>query len=236
MKKPLEIVLAFACAAALVFAQTEGASGPAPAAKTTPGPVIQDEAPPAPVVPNATKSAVPDNAAAPKSSADAGSAGSKSYVIGPLDVLVVKVWNQPNLSGAVNVAPDGMISMQLIGEIKAAGLTAKQLREVITQRLKECCVNNPEGEVDVQVAKNNSKFYYVYGGVGRPGEYPLDRDTTVMDAMSLTGGFKDFANKKKIRILRGTQTFYFNYNEVSKGKRLDQNILLQNGDRVFVPE
>lgn len=252
MKKPLHIVLAFACAATLVFAQNEGASGPAPVAKPTSGPVIQDENSPAPAAPAPQAAAPPsataqptappaesapkpaaDNAAAPKPAAENGS---KPYVIGPLDVLYVRVWNQPNLSGAVNVSPDGVISMQLIGEIKAAGLTAKQLRDIITQRLKECCVNNPEGEVDVQVAKNNSKFYYVYGGVGRPGEYPLDRDTSVMDAMSLVGGFRDFSNKKKIRILRGTQTFYFNYNEVSKGKHLDQNILLQNGDRIFVPE
>ena len=70
----------------------------------------------------------------------------KAYVIGDLDVLVIRVWNMPTLSGAVSVGPDGMISMPLVGEVKADGLTAKQLTAVLTQRLKECCVNNPEGE------------------------------------------------------------------------------------------
>jgi polysaccharide export outer membrane protein len=95
-------------------------------------------------------------------------------------------------------------------------------------------LNSPE--VDVQVLKVNSKRYFVYGGVGRPGEYPLVEETTVMDALSIVSGFKDFANKKKIYVLRGTQKFNFNYNEVSKGKNLEQNIQLQSGDRIFVPE
>jgi polysaccharide export outer membrane protein len=151
-------------------------------------------------------------------------------------VLTIKIWNQPNLSGAVSVGPDGMLSMPLIGEVKAAGLTQKQLRDLITERLKECCVNNPEGEVDVAIGKINSKRYYVYGGVLRAGEFPLDRDMTVMDALSNVGGFKDFANKKKIYILRGTQRFNFNFNDVSKGKHLEENIPLENGDRIFVQE
>jgi len=266
MKKAILFVLSFICATTLVFAQAESSPSPGAAAKVPAAPAGEIPANPAAEAAQtpatAPASATPPNAApvppaaapaaqnqaaqvkkaAPGKKAPAGenpavaAAEPKAYVIGPLDVLVVKVWNQPNLSGAVNVGPDGMISLQLVGEIKADGLTAKQLRDVITQKLKDCCVNNPEGEVDVQVAKNNSKRYYVYGGVGKPGEYPLDRDTSVMDAMSLVGGFRDFANKKKIRILRGTKTFYFNYNEVSKGKHMDQNILLENGDRIFVQE
>lgn len=216
-----------------------------PSASAAPPPATKPATPPAPAAapaePAAANQAARANNAPPKNvPAAARSAGAaaepKAYVIGPLDVLYIKVWKQPDLSGAVNVGPDGMISLQLVGEIKADGLTAKQLQGVITQKLKECCVNNPEGEVDVQVAKNNSKRYYVYGGVLKPGEYPLDRDTSVMDALSLVGDFKDFANKKKIRILRGTKTFYFNYDEVSKGKHMEQNILLENGDRIFVKE
>lgn len=211
---------------------------PAPAASETPAtPATAPAAVPA--SPNTT-AAVNEAAPAKKAAADAtaGStpAGPKAYVIGPLDVLAIKVWNQPNLSGLVNVGADGMISLQLIGEVKADGLTAKQLTAVITQKLKECCVNNPEGEVNVEVEKNNSKRYYVYGGVGRPGEYPLDRDTSIMDAMSLVGGFRDFANTKKIYLLRGVKRFNFNYKDVSKGKHLEQNILIENGDRLFVPE
>lgn len=223
----------------------EGA--PAPAAPVAQPPAATPAAPPGPApaasaaAPAQNQAAQADNAGTGKKTAAgakpaAGATEPKAYVIGPLDVLYIKVWKQPDLSGAINVGPDGMISMQLIGQIKADGLTANQLRDVITQKLKECCVNNPEGEVDVQVAKNNSKRYYVYGGVLKPGEFPLDRDTSVMDALSLVGDFKEFANKKKIRILRGAKTYYFNYIEVSKGKHMEQNILLENGDRIFVQE
>jgi polysaccharide export outer membrane protein len=155
------------------------------------------------------------------------------YIIGPLDVLVIKVWNNPNLSGPVDVQPDGMLSMQLIGQVKADGLTTRQLKETLTERLSGF-LNNPE--VDVQVARVNSKRYFVYGGVLRAGEFPLVQATTVMDALSIVGGFRDFANTKKIYVLRGTQKFNFNYKDVSQGKNLEQNILLQNGDRIFVPE
>ena len=160
------------------------------------------------------------------------------YLIGPLDVLVVKVWGQQNLSGPVDVGPDGTISMPLIGDLKADGLTRDQLKEEIAKHLSDF-LNNPE--VDVQIGKINSKRYFVYGGVGRQGEFPLIRPTTVMDAMSSVGGFRDFANTKKIRIQRvmpdGTiKEFKFNYKDVSKGKSMEQNILLQNGDRIFVPE
>jgi polysaccharide export outer membrane protein len=159
---------------------------------------------------------------------------SKRYVIGPLDILSVKVWNQPQLSGFVDVLPDGMISMSLIGDVKAEGLTPGQLREALKTRLSEF-LNNPE--VDVQVTKVNSKRYFVYGGVLRPGEFPLVGKTTVMDALSMIGGFKDFAKPNKITIQRGTQTFHFNYRDFSKGKNMDKNvnIELQNGDRIYVP-
>ena len=160
--------------------------------------------------------------------------GRKPYVIGPLDVLQIKVWNNPNLSGPVAVDSDGLISMPLIGEIKADGLTQRQLKDKIGERLREFFNNNPD--VDATVLKVNSKRYFVYGGVGRGGEFPLVEETTVMDALANTAGFKDFANKKKIYIMRGTQRFNFNYLDVSKGKHLEENIVLQNGDRIYVPE
>jgi polysaccharide export outer membrane protein len=257
MKMSLKFVLAFAYAAALCCAQSASSSG-IPAKETAASlPPIQSQAstnPPAQGLPGQNDAAAqagspaapivgppqPARKSAAQTKTPAGTAesnaGHKPYVIGPLDVLTIKVWNQPNLSGALSVGPDGMLSMQLIGEVKADGLTIGQLRDVITQRLKECCVNNPEGEVDVSVGKINSKRYYVYGGVLRGGEFPLDRDTTVMDALSLVGGFKDFANTKKIRIQRGAQEFNFNYKDVSKGKHLEENILIENGDRIFVKE
>ena len=163
--------------------------------------------------------------------------GHKPYVFGALDVVVVKVYNQPNLSGAFAISSDGFISIPVVGELKAEGLTSRELTSALTQRLKDCCINNPEGEVDVQLGKNNSKRYLVYGAVLRRGEFPLDRDDmTVMDVLSSVGGFKDFAKKKKIRILRGSKTFLFNYMEVSKGKNMTQDIVIQNGDKIFVDE
>ena len=174
-----------------------------------------------------------------KTSAASADTKAAAYVIGPLDVLIVKVWNNANLSGPYDVAQDGMISMQLAGEIKADGLTARQLKESVTERLSDF-INSPV--VDVTVAKVNSKRFFVYGGVGRPGEYPLNQPTTVMDALSNVGGFRDFADTKKIRIQRpaadgkSAQEFKFNYKDVSNGKNMGQNISLQNGDRIFVKE
>lgn len=172
----------------------------------------------------------------PDPAKNAGSGGSPAastpYVIGPLDVLIVKVWNNVNLSGPYDVRSDGMLSMPLIGEVKADGLTAKQLKETLTERLGDF-LHNPE--VDVQVAKVNSKRYFVYGEVMHAGEFPLVEATSILDALANVGGFRDFANRKKIYVMRGAQKFNFNYSEVSKGKNLEQNILLQNGDRIYVP-
>jgi len=169
----------------------------------------------------------------PEKTADAKPAeGQKLYVIGPLGVLIIKVSNNANLSGPEDVRSDGMLSMPLIGEVKADGLTTRQLKDTLTERLGDF-LHSPE--VDVQVAKVNSKRYFVYGEVLRAGEFPLVEATTIMDALSNVGGFRDFANPKKIYVLRGTQKFNFNYKDVSKGKNMEQNILLQNGDRIFVP-
>jgi polysaccharide biosynthesis/export protein len=91
-------------------------------------------------------------------------------------------------------------------------------------------------EVNVQVARINSKKFYIYGGCLRQGEFPLNGNMTVLDAFANCGGFKDFANLKKIYILRGAEQLPFNYKDVSHGKRMEQNRQLQNGDRIFVPE
>lgn len=243
------VVCALFCGLPLCAAQSEATSP-----VTKPASDIQPVVPPAPSAEAASteKAAAPaDKPAAPadkakvpeatpqaapsKSTVASPSPSQKRYVIGPLDVLFIKVWNQPQLSGAVDVRPDGILSMSLIGEVKADGLTASQLKDAIQTRLSDF-LNNPE--VDVQVAKVNSKRYFVYGGVGRPGEFPLIETTTIMDALSQVGGFKDFAKQNKITIQRGAQTFHFNYKDFSKGKNMDKNanIELQNGDRIYVPE
>ncbi|MDQ6662897.1 MAG: polysaccharide export protein [Acidobacteriota bacterium] len=155
-----------------------------------------------------------------------------TYVIGPEDIMYVRVWKDPDLSGMVDVRPDGMISMQLVGEIKAAGLTPEQLSKVLTEHLLE---THKHPEVNVQIVKVLSKKYFIQGEVHRPGSYPLVVPTRVLEALVNAGGFNDFANAKKIYILRGTQKFPFNYKDVSKGKHTEQNIMVQNGDQIFVP-
>jgi polysaccharide export outer membrane protein len=158
----------------------------------------------------------------------------KPYVIGSLDVLSVTVWNDAKLSGFFDVRPDGMISMPLIGEMRADGLSVNELTALITKKLKATVMEDPE--VNVQVARVNSKKFYIYGGCQRQGEFPLTGNMTVMDAFANCGGFKDFVNLKKIYILRGTEQIPFNYKDVSHGKHMEQNRQLQNGDRIFVPE
>lgn len=156
----------------------------------------------------------------------------RPYVIGALDVLEIRVWNDPKLSGMYNVRPDGMIAFPLIGELKADGFTVPGLTEIVRQKLM-AVMNDPN--VNIQVAKINSKRIFVFGGVGHPGEMPLVENMTVLDALSNVG-FSAFANVKKIVIMRGTQKFTFNYKDAIKGKHMEQNIYLQNGDRIFVPE
>jgi polysaccharide export outer membrane protein len=227
-------------------------------AQTQPPPIII--APPATAEPGSAAASPADSAkgaapqgAAPQGTAPQGTTGkgskgknsapipgadpagaSSAYVIGPEDVLFVRVWQQPELSGSVSVGPDGTISLQLIGEVKAAGLTARQLEVELTKRFKAGFLQEPE--VNVQLLRNNSRTYMIQGdGVIRPGIYPLTRPLTVLEALLAGGGFTPFANKKKIYILRGTEKIKFNWAEVTKGKNLAQNIKIQNGDQIYVP-
>jgi polysaccharide export outer membrane protein len=168
--------------------------------------------------------------AAPQSS----DSTAKPYIIGPLDVLYIRVWNQPNLTGPVNVGPDGMLSISLVGEIAADGLTVEQLRGAIKTRLDRDFFNS--SEVSVEVVKINSKKFFIMGGVNRPGPYPLNGKTTVSEALSNASGFSGFANQKKIYVLRGAKKIPFNYKDVIAGKHLEQDIELENGDKIVVPE
>ena len=154
------------------------------------------------------------------------------YTVGPEDSLYIRVWHEPDLSGTLDVRPDGYISMQLIGEMKVDGMSLSQLSAAITTRLQDF-IKNPE--VNVQLLKVGSKKYSIHGEVNRPGTFPLTSPVTVMEALVNSAGFRDFANTKKIYLLRGSQRFNFNYKQVSKGKNLEQNIQVQNGDQIFVP-
>jgi len=154
------------------------------------------------------------------------------YEIGAEDVLFIKVWREPDFTFAVSVRPDGKITIPLIGEVTAAGVTPSDLTKNLTTLLAGY-INHPD--VSVFVTEVRSKKYYIDGEVNRPGSFPLVTRTTVLEALSHAGGFRDFANTKKIRILRGDKVYYFNFNEVTKGKHLDKNIPVENGDHIIVP-
>lgn len=157
-----------------------------------------------------------------------------SYVIGAEDILVIQVWGDPRLSGEFLVRPDGRISLSLIGEVMAAGLSPSQLEKAVGDELKEKQIlNNPQ--VAVQVKQINSKKYFLQGEVNKTGAFPLVVPTTVLEALVNAGGFRDFANEKKIEVIRGLQRFKFNYKDVIKGKHTEQNILLKPGDIIIVP-
>ena len=166
-----------------------------------------------------------------------GGRSDDSYVIGANDVLAVNVWKEPDVTRSVPVRSDGKISLPLAGELQASGQTPRQLEQEITKRLKSY-ISDPE--VTVIVSESKSQKINILGMVVKPGTYLLSGSTTVLDAIAMTGGFKDFAKQKSIYILRpnpdGTQKrFAFNYKEVIKGKSLDQNIRLLAGDTVIVP-
>ncbi len=155
----------------------------------------------------------------------------KSFLLGPEDVIRVRVWREPDLTGDLVIRPDGKINMPLIREIQAGGLTPEQLVASLTEALSKF-INNPQ--VLVQVMAIRSQKYMVSGEVLRSGSFPLAGPTTVFEAITLAGGFREFANTGNITILRGAQRLKFNYKEVVKGKNLGQNILLENGDKIVV--
>src|SRR5215472_2406981 len=161
---------------------------------------------------------------------------SATYVIQPGDVLDIQVWKEPEVSKSIPVRPDGKISLPLVNDIQASGLTAGTLTDDLTQRLKKF-ISDPQ--VTVMVTQINSQRFYVMGEVTRGGTYPLVPGMTVLQGLSGAGGFTPFANPKKIYILRdegSKQVKYpFNYKEVVKGKSQDQNIALQPGDTIVVP-
>ena len=159
-----------------------------------------------------------------------------TYVIGPEDVLDVMVWKEPDISRSVPVRPDGKISLPLLNDVQAAGLQPMQLQAVITEGLRKF-ISGPQ--VTVIVMQINSRRVYVVGEVARPGAFPMLPNMTVLQALSTAGGFSQFAKLSAIYVLRtenGHQvTLPFNYKEVVRGGRPEQNITLKPGDTVVVP-
>ena len=161
----------------------------------------------------------------------------EKYLIGADDVLAIDVWHEKELSRVVPVRLDGKISLPLLGDLQASGLTPVQLQASIAGRL-DTYIAHPEVTVIVQEAR--SQRFNVVGEVQKPGSYVLGQPLTVLDALALAGGFRDFAKSKKIYVLRlgldGSQNrIPFNYKELVKGKKIAQNVLLQPGDTVVVP-
>jgi polysaccharide export outer membrane protein len=158
------------------------------------------------------------------------------YRIGPDDILTVIFWRDKDMSGDVAVRPDGKISLPLVNDVDAAGSTPDQLRA----RLEEAGSRFlEEPNVTVVVKQINSRKVFITGEVAKPGAYPLTGPTTVLQLISMAGGLQEYANRERIVILRtesGKQMSYrFNYKEVSKQKKLQQNIELHVGDTVVVP-
>ena len=159
------------------------------------------------------------------------------FVIGNGDVLAINVWKQPDISRSLPVRSDGRISLPLVGEVQAAGRTPLKLEADIVSKLQAYLT---EPEVTVIVEKINSEKFNILGRVARPGAYPLTDPTTVLDAIALAGGCRDFAKNKAIYILRvnpdGSESrIPFNYQNVIKGKNLEQNILLHSHDTIVIP-
>lgn len=159
-----------------------------------------------------------------------------AYKIGPQDVLKIDVWREDQLTRVVPVRPDGKVTLPLLNDVQAAGLTPMDLAGVIRDELKKF-INNPQ--VTVSVMEINSRRIYVTGEVTKAGAYQLLPHMTVLQALSGAGGFSQFARLKNIYILRtvnGKQTkLPFNYKEAISGKNPEQNIELQPADVIVVP-
>ncbi len=164
-------------------------------------------------------------------------ASGSQFLLGPGDYIEISVWKDPDLTKTVVVQPDGNISFPLIGDVEAAGHTVGELRQIVTKRLKEY-ISNPV--VSILPVKIESYKIYVIGKVNKPGMFVVLPPVNVMQALSMAGGLNPFAKSDEISILRvsnqGTQErIRFNYKDITKGRRLEQNINLKSGDVIVVP-
>lgn len=160
----------------------------------------------------------------------------EGFVIGPEDLLAINVWKEPDISRSIPVRSDGKITLPLIGEIQASGKTPHTLEQEIASKLQGYM---SEPEVTVIVQEIRSQRFNILGQVSKPGSYQLSTSSTVLDAIAVAGGFRDFAKKKSIYVLRqtadgGQERLPFNYNEVIKGKKSEQNVKLKPRDTIVV--
>lgn len=190
--------------------------------------------PPEPAVESTVPASVPSPA--PASVPLPAVAPEEAYRLRPGDVLTVAVWKETDLQGDVLVRPDGGMSFALAGELAVGGHSVADVTAMLEQRIRKYI---PDAVVTVAVKSTAGNRVYVIGKVNRPGDFPLLGPIDVMQALTLAGGATPFADTSDIRILRreeGRQkALVFHYGEVERGRRLDQNILLQSGDTVVVP-
>jgi polysaccharide biosynthesis/export protein len=160
-----------------------------------------------------------------------------NFTIGPEDVIGVLVWREAEVSGDVTVRTDGMITLPLIRDVKAAGLTPNELADKIQASLREFIT---DASVTVVVRQMNSRRVFITGEVARPGAYPLVSSMTVMQLIAIAGGLTEFAEANSISVIRAEgatrTTFQFPYKDVARGKKVFNNIQLKPGDTVVVPE
>lgn len=196
---------------------------------------VAQETPAPSTAPVATGSAAPATAATSKDESTKDSTDVNHYIIGPEDALQVTVWKEPTLSGTIPVRPDGMISLVLLGDLRAAGLTPMQLSADITERLKKY-IQDPV--VSVVVLGINSQRIFVVGEVGHVGAVSMTAGMTPLQAIAAAGGLSPFANSKHIYILRAVgnkrQKIPFNYKQALKGEN-KQDVSLEPGDTIVVP-
>jgi polysaccharide export outer membrane protein len=168
---------------------------------------------------------------------DAGVATDRTdFQIGPEDILDIAVWNNATISRTAPVRPDGKISLPLLNDVHAAGLTPMQLRDVIATKLAEYM---PNPEVSVIVREVNHFKVSILGEVKKPGQYNFKSQTTVLDALAVSGGLSDFAARSRIVVIRsdgtGTKRIPVNYNKIVSSSGEQENLVLKPGDVVLVP-
>jgi polysaccharide export outer membrane protein len=190
-------------------------------------PPTQATPPPAPAV------GKPASRPGPPESAFVGVTTPADYVIGPDDALTIVVWREKELSGEVLVRPDGRISLPLINEIQAAGMTPEELRVLVTRAVAKLV---EEPNVTVQVKQINSRKVFITGQIAKPGPYPIMGPMTVLQLVTMAGGVLEYADAENIQIIRGDRNFRVNYKDLEKGKNVKQNnIELKPGDQIVVP-
>jgi len=188
-----------------------------------------------PPIPEENKPTPPpggDKAPSEHKSGAGAAVDSNSYKIGPSDILLIRVWNEEKFSGAVAVHQDGKITLPLVGDLDVGGSTPNETQDTVAKALTKYVL---KPLVTVTVQEVGSKKYYLDGLANHPGEYALTVPTTILEAISKAGGLQDFANGKRIYVLRGDKRIPFNYKEVLRGKRMEQNIKLEPGDHIVIP-